>query len=203
MAMLLNDAVKLGVLSGLMIAVMESALKELRWNTFQVWTGRNRGRIMEACRQEASSDLNEEESSGSDGQTPLPSDDSEGSASRPPRPILEDYRELCPRFALFKAEEAARNSELSKMVQATFYTILLNDTVELSIVRGFIAVDLKASLEGLRWSPFESWTHVNRRGLLEAQLCQRTPPGGAPEFANGCEASLGSNNPSPPSSDDE
>ncbi|KAJ8426849.1 hypothetical protein Cgig2_006524 [Carnegiea gigantea] len=43
LAMLLNDAVKLGVLRGWMIGVMESALKELRWSTFQACIGRNRG----------------------------------------------------------------------------------------------------------------------------------------------------------------
>ena len=35
MEMLLNDAVKLNVLSRWMIVVMEAALKELRWNAFQ------------------------------------------------------------------------------------------------------------------------------------------------------------------------
>jgi len=35
LAMLLNDTVKLGVLRECMIGVMESALKELRWSTFQ------------------------------------------------------------------------------------------------------------------------------------------------------------------------
>ncbi|KAJ8437497.1 hypothetical protein Cgig2_007474 [Carnegiea gigantea] len=73
LAMLLNDAVNLGVLSGRMIAVMESVLTELQWNGFQPWTGRNSGRIMEGRRQqETSSDSYEEESSGSDGQTPRP-----------------------------------------------------------------------------------------------------------------------------------
>jgi len=35
LAMLLNDAVKLGVLYGWLIGIMESALKELRWSIFQ------------------------------------------------------------------------------------------------------------------------------------------------------------------------
>jgi len=48
MAMLLNDAVKLKVLRGWMIAVMESALKKLRWNAFQVLIGLNRGTVKEA-----------------------------------------------------------------------------------------------------------------------------------------------------------
>ncbi|KAJ8434141.1 hypothetical protein Cgig2_000861 [Carnegiea gigantea] len=37
LVMLLNGAVKVGVLRGWMIGVMESAIKELRWNTFQAW----------------------------------------------------------------------------------------------------------------------------------------------------------------------
>jgi len=52
---LLNDAVKLGVLSEQMIAAMESILIELRWNTFQKWTGWNRGRIIEARQQQETS----------------------------------------------------------------------------------------------------------------------------------------------------
>ncbi|KAJ8435086.1 hypothetical protein Cgig2_033626 [Carnegiea gigantea] len=53
------------------------------------------------------------------------------------------------------------------MVQATFYVMLLNNVVGLGIVSGFIAVDLKASLAGLRWMSFESWMFVNKRYILE------------------------------------
>jgi len=49
LAMLLNDAVKFGVLRGWTIVRMESALKELRWNTFQACVGHNRAKILEAC----------------------------------------------------------------------------------------------------------------------------------------------------------
>ena len=60
MATLLSDAVKLGVLSGRLIAAMESILTELWWNAFQKWMGWNRGRIKEARRpQEMSSDSGE------------------------------------------------------------------------------------------------------------------------------------------------
>ncbi|KAJ8424704.1 hypothetical protein Cgig2_025453 [Carnegiea gigantea] len=62
--MLHNDVVKLGVLCGWMIGIMESTLKELWWSTFQAWLGCNRGRILEARRQEALNDLEDEESSG-------------------------------------------------------------------------------------------------------------------------------------------
>ena len=76
MEMLLNDAITLGVLSGWMILMIESAVKELRWNAFQVWPGCNRGKIMEGRRQEEYNASDEEVSSGSDDQTPLTSDDS-------------------------------------------------------------------------------------------------------------------------------
>ncbi|KAJ8428395.1 LOW QUALITY PROTEIN: hypothetical protein Cgig2_029018 [Carnegiea gigantea] len=88
------------------------------------------------------------------------------SAPRSPRPLLEDYWDICPRFTLSNAEEVACAFELPEM--ATFYAILLNDAVEVGIASRFMAVDLKATLEGL-------W-----RGLLEAQLHQQTPLGGAP-----------------------
>ncbi|KAJ8429900.1 hypothetical protein Cgig2_008785 [Carnegiea gigantea] len=55
LVMLLNDAVKLGVLRKWMIGIMESALKELRWSPFQAWAdprlgrGRNRGGQLVGC----------------------------------------------------------------------------------------------------------------------------------------------------------
>jgi len=92
------------------------------------------------------------------------------SASRPPRPLLEDFRGLCPCFTLCEVEEAERDFKLLEMVQATFYTMLLNDAVKLDILSEFMVADLKATLEVLRWTYFESWMHASRCGLLEAQL---------------------------------
>ncbi|KAJ8438772.1 hypothetical protein Cgig2_009890 [Carnegiea gigantea] len=67
LAMLLNDAVTLGVLRGWLIDIMESALKELCWSIFQAW-GYGRGlevdpqwsemdyfRILVECQQACSS----------------------------------------------------------------------------------------------------------------------------------------------------
>ncbi|KAJ8425077.1 hypothetical protein Cgig2_028794 [Carnegiea gigantea] len=55
--------------------------------------------------------------------------------------------------------------------------MLLNDAIGLGIVSGFIAANLRESLEGLRRTPFESWIYVNGSDLLEAQLYQRRPWG--------------------------
>jgi len=73
-----------------------------------------------------------------------------------------------PAFYLFDAERAALNFELLEMVQVTFYAMLLNVAVELGIVSGPMAIDLKLTLEGLRWASFESWLSRNKRSLMEA-----------------------------------
>jgi len=46
--MLLNEAERLGVLHGWTLCIMESALTELRWNTFEAWVWQNKDRILEA-----------------------------------------------------------------------------------------------------------------------------------------------------------
>ncbi|KAJ8428568.1 hypothetical protein Cgig2_000432 [Carnegiea gigantea] len=141
---------------------------------------------------------------------PLPSDykelakvkeyarDYERSASRPPPPLSKDYRDLCPRFTLSDAEKAARDFELPKMIQATFYAMLLNDTIELGLVDTFMAVNLRATLEGSQWTSFKSWLNVDRRDLLEAQLRQRTPPEAVHGPVDSQEESSSSNDPPPP-----
>ncbi|KAJ8430929.1 hypothetical protein Cgig2_033557 [Carnegiea gigantea] len=93
------------------------------------------------------------------------------STTYPPCPLLDDYQDLCLRFTLSDAERAALDFELPKMVQVRFYAMLLNDAVELGIVSGFIAVDLKLTLEGMRWTSFEAWLSRTSRKLGEAQLC--------------------------------
>ncbi|KAJ8452457.1 hypothetical protein Cgig2_000046 [Carnegiea gigantea] len=59
------------------------------------------------------------------------------------------------------------------MVQAIFYAMLLNDAIELGVVRSFIANDLKSTLIHLRWTWFEAWMSRTRHELREAQLWQR------------------------------
>ncbi|KAJ8442977.1 LOW QUALITY PROTEIN: hypothetical protein Cgig2_019550 [Carnegiea gigantea] len=59
-------------------------------------------------------------------------------ATRPPRPLPDDYRDLCLRFMLSDVKRAALDFELPEMVQATFYPMLLNDVVELGRVRSIL-----------------------------------------------------------------
>ncbi|KAJ8422576.1 hypothetical protein Cgig2_027657 [Carnegiea gigantea] len=152
---------------------MESTLKELRRSTFQAWVGCNRGRILEAHRQEADNDQDKEESSGSDGaSSPL----GHVSSSSAPR--------LCPGFTLPYADEAACDFDIPEIVQAMFYAMLVNDAVDLSVVRRDMAGDLKSTLNGLRWTTFESWLSVNKHAFLEVQLRRRAHLRGGLKPAN-------------------
>ncbi|KAJ8451470.1 LOW QUALITY PROTEIN: hypothetical protein Cgig2_017861 [Carnegiea gigantea] len=184
-AILLNDAIKLCWTDDV---VMESVLMELQWNAFQVWTGRNRGRTMEACRQQETSSDSERAREREKALLapfimafPLHHDTGEmanfmresfrwhwRSAMHLPRPLPDDYRDLCPGFTLSDAERTTLDFELPEMVQATFYAMLLNNAVELGIVSGTMAVDLKLTLEGLRWACFESWLSHNKCGATSS-----------------------------------
>ncbi|KAJ8426919.1 hypothetical protein Cgig2_010437 [Carnegiea gigantea] len=53
---------------------------------------------------------------------------------------------LCPSFTLPDAKEAARDFDIPKIIQATFYAMVVNDTVELSIVSKDMARALKSIL---------------------------------------------------------
>ncbi|KAJ8444575.1 hypothetical protein Cgig2_013854 [Carnegiea gigantea] len=98
-----------------------------------------------------------------------------------PRPLPDDYQDLCPHFSLPEAERVALDFELPEMVQAIFYAMLLNDAIVLGIVRGFIVDDLKSTLMGLRWTCFEACLSRTSRDLCEAQLRQQTLTGEAHE----------------------
>ncbi|KAJ8435553.1 LOW QUALITY PROTEIN: hypothetical protein Cgig2_015408 [Carnegiea gigantea] len=94
------------------------------------------------------------------------------SATRPPHPLPEDFHFLCPRFSLSEAEGAAADFELPEIVQATFYAMLLNEAIELSVAHDFTAESMKSSLIGLRWSTFEAQMDCVDHALRGAQLHQ-------------------------------
>ncbi|KAJ8425245.1 hypothetical protein Cgig2_015852 [Carnegiea gigantea] len=64
--------------------------------------------------------------------------------SHPPRPLPEDYRDLCPGFILSDAEEAAHDFNILEIVQATFYAMVVNDAVELFVMSRDMARALNA-----------------------------------------------------------
>ena len=110
---------------------------------------------------------------------------------------------LCPRFSLLEAEGATLDFELPRIVQAIFYAMLLNDVIELGVVHGFIANDLKSILIGLRWTFFEAWMSCTSHELMEAQLRQRPIAMEARGSLDGRDERSGSIGPPHPSSHKE
>lgn len=53
-------------------------------------------------------------------------------------------------------EDAARDFNILKIVQATFYATVVNKAMELSVVSRDMAGDLKSTLKGLWWITFKS-----------------------------------------------
>ncbi|KAJ8434208.1 hypothetical protein Cgig2_015697 [Carnegiea gigantea] len=93
-------------------------------------------------------------------------------ATFPSRLLPKYYHVPCPHFSLPEAKGAAADFELPEMVQVTFYAMLLNEAVELDVVRGFMVEGLKSTLVRLRWSSFEAWMSRVNHELREAQLRQ-------------------------------
>ncbi|KAJ8441254.1 LOW QUALITY PROTEIN: hypothetical protein Cgig2_000627 [Carnegiea gigantea] len=131
LAMLLNDIVKLGVLCGWMIGIMESAFKKLQWSTFQAWgaTGEESWRPADRRHSVTQKEMR-----------------ARGRTTKPPSPVKAARSEA--RLAMtFKT--SAYDFDISEIVQATCYAMLVNDAVELSVVSRDIAGDLKSTLKGM------------------------------------------------------
>ncbi|KAJ8436689.1 hypothetical protein Cgig2_025519 [Carnegiea gigantea] len=77
-------------------------------------------------------------------------------ASRPPRPLPENYQDFCPGFTLIVVDEAAYDFGIPKIIQATFYAMVVNDTVELGVISKDMDEALKSTLKDLWWIIFES-----------------------------------------------
>ncbi|KAJ8439996.1 hypothetical protein Cgig2_022678 [Carnegiea gigantea] len=147
LTMLLNDAVKLGVLCGWMIGIMESQRVAVEHLPGMGRVPRDEGGVV-----------------------PWSQDHIRGKVSYPPRPLPKDHWDLCPSFTLTDAKETTCDFDIPEIVQATFYAMVVNNAVELFVVSTDMARALKSTLKGLRWTTFESYLSVNKRALLEAQL---------------------------------
>jgi len=119
-------------------------------------------------------------------------------ALHPPRPLPEDYQDLCPNFTLPDAEEAAHDFNILEIVQASFHAMLLNDAVGLYLVSRDMVRGLNPTLQGLQWTTFELLLNDSKRALLEVQLRQRIPSEGDPGPPGGEEESSSLNEPPPP-----
>ncbi|KAJ8428431.1 hypothetical protein Cgig2_003133 [Carnegiea gigantea] len=201
LTMLLNDTVKLGVLHGWMIDIMESVLKELRFMAFEVGT-----EYLDAtCREQSGTMVLKSLQEARCPSLPLLisikrefGNSCEGSfvrASRPPRPLPVDYRDLYPSFTLSDAEKAARDFDISEIVQATLYGMVVNDAVELSVVSRDLAGDLKSTLKGVLAEHQQTCPYGG-------QIHQRVFPGGGLRPASNQEENSGANDPPAPSGDE-
>lgn len=75
--------------------------------------------------------------------------------AHPPRPLHENYRDLCLDFILADAKEVGRHyQKISKLVHTTFYAMVVNEALELAVLSRNIVTDLKSALMGLRWFIF-------------------------------------------------
>ncbi|KAJ8422880.1 hypothetical protein Cgig2_027363 [Carnegiea gigantea] len=154
-AIILNEAEKFGVLHGPRLQPLKVALTELRWGAFESW--------MDMCLRWVSHWVL--------GNFPgLLFPPRWRSTSRPPRPLPEDFNLLCPCFSLAEAEATAVESELPEIIQATFYAVLLNEMVELSVVHEYTAERMRSLLVGLRWSILEVWMRIIDKVIRGAQL---------------------------------
>ncbi|KAJ8432913.1 hypothetical protein Cgig2_004587 [Carnegiea gigantea] len=148
-AMILNEAEKLGVLHGLRLRSLEVTLTELRRGAFESWIWLFGDRVYEA-RFHPKGNLGKGTRAGGEGESSMiacavsmafpPTHSTREmanyvteaitwcwrNASRPPRPLPEDFNVLCPCFSLAEAEAAAAKSGMPEIVQATFYAMLLN-----------------------------------------------------------------------------
>ncbi|KAJ8431098.1 hypothetical protein Cgig2_007514 [Carnegiea gigantea] len=185
LVMLLNNAVKLGILCGWLIDAMESALKEMRWSVFQVerfYPFLHHGFLPFCGTEEMANHVRETFKRHL------------RAASHPPLPLLEDYRDLCLGLTRPNAEEAARDFNIPEIIQATFYAMVVNDAVELFVMSRDMVEAHKSALKGLR---------VTKHALLEAQLRRQANLGVEFGLANDQEESSGSSDAPSPSSDDK
>ncbi|KAJ8452005.1 LOW QUALITY PROTEIN: hypothetical protein Cgig2_016586 [Carnegiea gigantea] len=180
--MLLNEAERLGEQA---LRSLESALTKLRWSAFESWI-----KLDSAQRADTRVFIfpgEVVENIGRVSSVPISlvnmafpliynmremADYRWRSTSHLPRPLLEDFHILCPRFLLSEAKGAVADFELPEIVQATFYAMLLNEAVELGVAHDFMAESMKSSLIGLRWSSFEVWMDCVDHALRGTQLHQ-------------------------------
>ncbi|KAJ8437037.1 hypothetical protein Cgig2_025884 [Carnegiea gigantea] len=196
-AILLNEAEKLSILHGPRFQSLEVALTELRWGPFELWTWLFSDRVYEAwfrpksnsgegakagCQGESSSGGAAADDAAPEAFSPTHSTREMAnyvketftwrwrSASRPPRPLSENFNVLCPYFSLAEAEATAAESGLPEIVQATFYAMLLNEMLELGVVHEYTDETMRSSLVDLRWSTFEVWMRIMDEVIREAQI---------------------------------
>ncbi|KAJ8444860.1 hypothetical protein Cgig2_029791 [Carnegiea gigantea] len=99
-----------------------------------------------------------------------------GGADFPHLPLPDGYQDLCLDFVLSDAEETTRDFLLPEIVQVIFYTMILNDALEMGTLSRDLDEMLKSALVSLRWSTFEVWLWRNRDSILLAYNIELDSP---------------------------
>ncbi|KAJ8427752.1 hypothetical protein Cgig2_008556 [Carnegiea gigantea] len=126
-AMLLSEVERLGVLHRRTLHIMESALTELRYSTFES-RERERTAVIEVGKRSMSSFPNFLDTTQA-AEYPL----REFSPLRP-KLLPLNFHGLCPNFDHLMVMQFAHTCHIPKMVQATFYAIVLNEAAELGLL---------------------------------------------------------------------
>ncbi|KAJ8427248.1 hypothetical protein Cgig2_023914 [Carnegiea gigantea] len=159
LAMLLNDAMKLGVLHGYMIGITEErndSFRERISTLFYTMVFSDFLSIKQAA------DYAKETFKG---------------AVRTPRSLPMSHYELCPHFNIAVAEEAARDFRIPEMIQGIFYAMVVNEALKLGVLSRDLAEHLKLCLEGLQWYMCKAWLQLDKLGLLCAKYHICANPG--------------------------
>jgi len=85
-----------------------------------------------------------------------------------PRTLTSDYHGLCPRFDLGVATRYAHDSNSTEMVQIIFYTMVIDDAIELGISCRLTMYCMMCAMRKLDWGPVEAWLGDNDRRLRRA-----------------------------------
>jgi len=81
--------------------------------------------------------------------------------------------------------------------------MMVNETLDLSILSWGLAEDLKSSLTHLRWYTLKVWLQANKNTLIVARRPELSSIGVGLKPTNSQEDSSGSNDVLPPPSDDD
>ncbi|KAJ8446926.1 hypothetical protein Cgig2_016468 [Carnegiea gigantea] len=179
-AMLLNEAVELGVVHGFIGKGLRPALVGLRWSSFEVWMSCVDHELRETqLRQHAvvwevrSPSDGQEESLGSNGPRPLYTEqaaeyvcDHFRWSLRDPsdpslRPLPPDYLDLYPRFDFGVATRYAHDSNTLEMVLRIVYAMVIHDAAKLRLSRRLTVDCVMWAMRKLDWGPVEAWLEDN------------------------------------------
>ncbi|KAJ8446021.1 LOW QUALITY PROTEIN: hypothetical protein Cgig2_012365 [Carnegiea gigantea] len=119
----------------------------------------------------------------------------------PSQSLSENYHDLCLDFILF--DKTPHDFHIPEMIQAVFYTMVVNEALELGILSKNLAEHLRSALEGLWWFIFEAWRQLNKHALLCAHHHGQVDPRVRPGPVGGQGESSGLSDALPPSSDVE